>query len=88
MTYPHDAIAALLAARGKVLLVILLTEELALLLHEAYANEGSLAVGVGAMEVVRAPSLVHGQHKGTSEKGNSGSPSAHTHHHLVLTASV
>ena len=54
--------------------IVLLAEELALLLHEANAHEGNLAVGVGAVETLGTPGLVQGQNKRTPEREIGGHP--------------
>jgi len=66
-TLPHDGVATLLAARSEELLIVLLAKELALFLNEADSDERRLAIWVRAVEMVGAPGLVHGQHKGSSD---------------------
>ena len=64
-TRPNDGVVALLAARGHVLLIVPLTIQVASLLHKANVDQLDAALGVGADEVVRAPAVAQGRHKGT-----------------------
>lgn len=64
-THPNDGVVALLAVRGHVLLIVPLTIQVASLLHKANVDQLDTALGVGAHEVVRAPAVAQGRHKGT-----------------------
>jgi len=65
--FPDDCVPALAAARGKILLVVFLTVQLARLLHKANVNELSAARRVAAAEVVRAERLLQRRDERTSD---------------------
>jgi hypothetical protein len=71
-TFPDNGFSTFTAAWCKVLFIISLTEELSFFLHESHPDQGYGTLGVTAREVVRAPGLVQGQDKWSSD-GNSAS---------------
>ena len=65
-TYPNDRIATFSAARGKILLVVLLAVQLVSLLDEPDVDEFGTARRVRTNEVIRAPCLFQGIDEWTS----------------------
>lgn len=64
---PDNRLVTLVAVRGKVLRVVVLAVEEALLLHKAHVEQLTTARGVGANEATGAPALAHCSHKWPSD---------------------
>lgn len=64
---PNNGVSALATARGQVLLIVLLTVEVGLLLHESDAHQLHPALRVGAHEVAGAPGLLQRSDERTSD---------------------
>ena len=60
-TYPNDSFSTFRTSRGEVLPVVGFTEELTLFLHKSTVNQGTTAVRVRAVEMVRTPTPVQGK---------------------------
>ena len=63
VTYPDNSLATLATLGSEILLVVVLTEQLAVLLHKAYVDETLTAVRVGTQEVVGTPALLQREHE-------------------------
>ena len=64
-THSYNGTSTLAAVRSKVQLIILLTEQLALLFHESTVHQRHTAVRIGADEMIRTPRLIQRRYERT-----------------------